>query len=113
MRTLFHLIRRKNPQGTIVLSQIIHRPIDSVLTEQDRLKVNKGYQKFAKDLKQGCYSWKTWRVIECNDKSVDISLFCKDKLHLNFRGNHKLKTFIESNIITIKGIISKSKNRKT
>ena len=47
MRTLFHLIRRKNPEGTIVLSQIIHRPIDLVLTEQDRLKVNKGYQKFA------------------------------------------------------------------
>ena len=103
MNNLIITIRRKNNNAAIVLSQIIHRPCDSEYSEESRILVNKALQKLARKNRPKCFIWCTWRVTENKDKSVNLNLFARDHLHLNYLGNKKLRNFIEHNIITLKG----------
>ena len=107
MKLLIETIRTRNPTAVIVLSQLINRPCDEVETDQYRKTVNRGYQNLAKELKSGCNTWKTWRSTENRDRTTDRSLFSRDLLHLNYKGNLRLKQYIESNLVTLKGILQK------
>ena len=105
MKQLVQTVRQKNSSAAIVVSQILHRPRDTETEDKKRVAVNKALQKLTNELRPNCYSWYTWRVTQNKDKSVNLNLFAKDKLHLNFQGISKIRMFIEHNIVTLKGFL--------
>ena len=92
-------VRKLSNKALIGVSAIIPRPIDERTHKQKRISVNKALNLMCKDFAD-CIFLRTYKPFERN-KLGSRELFAKDGLHLSRAGAKVMKSFINSNIITL------------
>ena len=88
-----------NNAAVIGVSSVLPKPCESQ-SENDKIII------LNRDLKQICvannfYFIPSFRLFVGKHKELNIELFAKDKLHLNFRGSLKLRNNLIGNIKSI------------
>ena len=101
-KRLIKLVQSVNSSAVIGVSSILPKPCETEEENERIITLNREVKTLCSDHK--VHFIPSYRPFVAKAKKINIELFARDKLHLNFKGSVKLRNCLVGNIKSLQGI---------